>query len=107
MIKRKQLIEQTLKVLTDNSVDIDDGILRLLKSSLATEMVKEKNSTDSVYCEVLMSSSESDQLIDALFDLEADFAPKGLGYGSEEDLCRERSARDVAAIINTWNADND
>ena len=92
MLKNRKLIGDTLSIMARLKIAVNEDVLRILKLSLSKESERKDVGTDIDYCELPMSSDEVSQLVDVLFDAETDFAPKGLGSGSEEDECRGREA---------------
>ena len=103
MLKKKQLIKDTLMIIDRLKIDVTEDILQMLKWSLSEESYSGEVNHD--YCELPISGDEVDRLVDVLFDAEAEYAPKGLGLGSEEDERRGKDARTIAKIVNEWNID--
>lgn len=106
MLKKRKLIEETLTAVARLDIAINEDLLRALQASLPKEVESKGTSLDSDYCEVSISNDEVNHLVEILFDVEADYATKGLGVGSDEDERRAREAKNIAKIVNEWNIDS-
>lgn len=102
MIKKRKLIKDTLKIVKRLNIALNGDVLQKLELSLLQN--SNNKEINPLSCELLASENEIHELIDSLFDAETDYAPKGLGLGSEDDERRAAEAANIANIINEWNA---
>lgn len=102
MLKKRKLVEDTLITIDRLKIEVDEGFLRMLEQSLSQDSDSRESDLD--YCELPVSSEEIDRLVDTLFDAETEYAPRGLGIGSEEEERRGREAGNIAKLINGWNS---
>ncbi len=106
MLKKRELIKETISVIEKLGVSDNEKLIQALRTSLLSKIESGVIEPDSTYCELPMSNDELNRLVEILFDIETDLAPKGLGVGFEEDARRGRDAKNIARIVNEWNVES-
>ena len=105
-VKRRNIVQGSLALIKAVNSPLSHKLESTLRSAPVEKPESHTGGKESDYFEVQISEDEMQELVDTLFELEAEAVPQNEGIDFEKEAMQARDANRIASLVDEWNKIN-